>query len=133
MTTTEACPYCGCNTEAGDPLVAACDVLVIRALELVGKRLVRLDRSRYARMGTRPWHEAHVLWQADRALVDKALGDAWTSVPAVVSEHGCCSLTADQLVVVLDRYVRDCVDAMAGHDVGELRVRLGAYLGLPIR
>lgn len=133
MTTTEACPYCGCETAAGDPLVAACDVLVLRALELVGKRLVRLDRSRYARMGDRPWHEAHVLWQADRNLVDKALADAWTSVPAVVAEHGCCSLTADQLAVVLDRYVRDCVDAMAGHDVGELRVRLGAYLGLPVR
>lgn len=129
---TGDCPTCGRPPE-GDVLVAACDVLILRALELVGKRLVRVDRSRYARLGDRPWHDAHLVWQADEAMTDRALRDAWTTVPAVVREHGCCDLTPDELRRVLDRYARDLIAAGRGHDVDELRMRLSAYLGLPTR
>lgn len=128
----DTCPCCGAvRVATGDPLVAAADVLVYRALELVGKRLVRVERSRYQRMDGRGWHEAHLLWQADDALVDKALAGAWEAVPAVLTEHGCCGATPEQMTLVLDRYVRDLLATGTGHSVTELRYRLGAYLGVP--
>lgn len=130
----DVCPCCRQRVEAAgaDPLVAACDMLVLRALELVGKRIVRADRSRYARMGDQPWHEAHLNWQPDPNTVDRGLAGAWDAVPVLLIEHGCCGLSPDQLVVVLDRYVRDLLAVGAGHAVGELRYRLGAYLGVPM-
>jgi hypothetical protein len=125
------CDCCGADRNVGDPLVAVCDVLVIRALELVGKRIVRFDRSRYGRMGDRPWHEAHTLWQADDKAVDGGLGDAWQSVPMLTAEHGCCGADPAQVALLLDRYVRDLCATQTGHAVEELRYRLSAYLGVP--
>ncbi|MFN2345170.1 MAG: hypothetical protein ABR616_05605 [Dermatophilaceae bacterium] len=115
----------------GEPLVAVCDVLVLRALELVGKRIVRFERSRYRRMDGRSWHDAHTLWQADAKAVDGGLADAWDSVGMLLAEHGCCGATPEQLTIVLDRYVRDLVVTQQGHAVDELRYRLAAYLGVP--
>lgn len=132
------CQCCGQPAPAGQPttpvnpeaaLTAACDVLVMRALELLGKRIVRSERSRFRRMGDRPFHEAHVLWQPDPSMVDKALADAWTTVEQVLTDHGCCGVTVDQLTLVLDRYVRDMVVTMRGHSLQELRYRLGVYVG----
>lgn len=129
--TRDTCPCCGAVWHEGDPLVAACDMLVLRALELVGKRLVRVERSRFRDLGGRPWHQAHTLWTPETSQVEKGLADAWTSVGAVLSEHGCCGLTPHQLTVVLDRYVRDLLTTGQAHDVAELRYRLSAYLGVP--
>lgn len=125
----EACPRCGNQADPHDPLVAACDVLVLRALELIGKRIVRADRSRFGRIEERPWHEAHLLWQPDQMTVDKGLADAWSSVPMILAEHGCCGITSDQLTVVLDRYVRELIGTMTGHAVVDLRYRLGVVVG----
>ena len=127
--TGDLCPCCGTVTVADhDPLVAACDVLVYRALELIGKRIVRIDRSRFGRMGDRPWHEAHLLWQPDDKCVDQGLADAWLSVDAVLSEHGCCGITTEQLTLILDRYVRDLCLTMQGHSTTELRYRLDVFV-----
>lgn len=123
------CPCCGSSTTAEhDPLVAACDMLVVRALELIGKRVVRLDRSRFGRMGDRPFHEAHLLWQPDEKAIDQGLADAWTHVAAVLAEHGCCGITVDQLTLILDRYVRDLCLTMTGHSTLELRYRLDVFV-----
>ena len=128
------CGECGAHVavpEMGGPsdsIVAACDVLVLRALELVGKRIVRLERSRYGRMQGRPWHEVHLLWQPDAQAVEQGLEHAWDSVPLVVDEHGCCGVTAGQLRLVLDRYVRDLLLTMQGHTTTDLRYRLQVYL-----
>jgi hypothetical protein len=108
-------------------LIAACDVLVLRALELVGKRVVRMDRSRYGRMGDRPFYEAHLLWQPDSVQLDRALESAWDLVPHVVSVHGRPHLSPVEIRLVLDRYVRELIKATRGHDVTELAYRLGAY------
>ena len=129
------CTSCGAQVEVpvpdgpSDSIVAACDVLVLRALELVGKRIVRLERSRYGRMQGRPWHEVHLLWQPDQQAVDQGLEHAWDAVPLVVDEHGCCDVTADQLRLILDRYVRDLLATMTGHTTTDLRWRLQVYLG----
>lgn len=129
----ETCPCCGARSSVADPLVAACDVLVRRALELIGKRLQSAERSRYSdpRMAGRSVTEAHLVWQPTPAQVDKALASAWGMVPDLVELHGCCGTTPDEVVAVLDRYVRDLVVTMAGHDPDELRYRLAAYLGVP--
>lgn len=117
-----------------DPLVAACDVLVLRALELVGKRIARETRDRHARLreSGRPFHEAHLLWQADETTIDKGLASAWDSCDVILIEHGCCGATPSQVTQILDRYVRDLLLTGTGHAVEELRYRLGAYLGVPV-
>jgi hypothetical protein len=152
----DACPCCGTVRDVTvDPLVAACDVLVLRALEVVGKRIVRSPdvgkdgspggmyggravrrdegRFRRTRMLTeeRAWHEAHLLWRPDRRTLDKALETAWDAVPLLFAEYGCCGATPQQVTMILDRYVRDLVTTQTGHSVDELRYRFAAYLGVP--
>lgn len=101
---------------APTPLVAACDALVLKALESVGKRLVRYDRARYRVLGTRPFHEAHCLWPAPASLVDKALCSAWDVVPSL------CMHVPDipNLTSVLDMYVKAVVDSQKPHDCNDL-------------
>lgn len=126
------CHACGQGQPGlADPLVAACDMLVLRALEVLGKRIVNRARRGQREQTGLPWFQAHVIWQADPGHLDDALADAWDLVPVVVDSHGCCGVTSDELVAVLDRYVRDLVQMKMGHDVVELRYRLGAYLGVP--
>lgn len=107
-----------------DTLVAMCDVLVIRALELVGKRVVRVDRSRYNVMGDRPWHEAHTVWRPDPAMVDKALKGVWDVLPALVARHGGGAATAFQVEDRVDAYVRELLASGRRHTCDELRKRL---------
>lgn len=109
-------------------LMAACDVLVLRALELLGKRIVRDDRSRYRRLDGRPWHEAHCLWQPDLAMEDRALRGAWSMVPELLERYPCGDVRPAELVAVLDRYVRELVRSHRAHDGFELVYRLDAWM-----
>lgn len=122
-----ACGCCGYAVTDDRGLVAACDVLVLRALELVGKRVVRADRSRFKRLGSRPFHHAHLLWQPDQDMVTKALASAWDLVPQVIGDHARSDVSPRQVELVLDRYVRDLVQGTRGHAVEELRYRLRAF------
>ena len=110
------------------PLVAACDVLTLRCLEVVGKRTVRSQRSRYGQMQGKPWHVAHTLWQPEPEVVEKALSDAWVMLPDLLDRWGCLSWDTAQLALVLDRYVRDVCHAMRPHDPDDLAYRLGAVV-----
>lgn len=123
----QACSCCGHAVTDDRGLVGACDVLVLRALELVGKRVVRADRSRFKRLGDAPFHRAHLLWQPDDDMLNKALANAWDHVPQVVDDHARPDVSAEQVTLVLDRYVRDLVRATRGHAVEELRYRLRAF------
>lgn len=112
-------------------LSAACDLAVVRALELVGKRVVRAERARFGAMtrsGT-PWHEAHTIWQPDATVVDAALSGAWSVLPRLVNEHGCCSVADAQLQAVLDGYVRELVAARRPHQFTDLEGRLRVLAG----
>lgn len=133
---TGVCPVCGSLNlpirSQSSALVAVCDLLVVKTLETVGKRIVRVDRSRYARLGDKPWFLAHTLWQPDGSMIDKALAGAWDVVPAMLTEHGCCNVTAKQVVDMLDSYVRDLLITGTGHDVTELKYRFEAILGIPV-
>lgn len=135
-TTVAACPVCGAYSGAtlssAPPLLAVCDVLVVRALEAVGKKIVRVERSRYNRMGTRPWHVAHTLWRPEPRMTDKALAGSWDVVPAMLDAHGCCGVTSRQVVEMLDSYVRDLTLTGTPHVLTELRYRFESVLGIPL-
>lgn len=105
-----------CYGTAPAPLVAACDALVLKALESVGKRLVRADRARYRVLGTRPFHEAHCLWPASPDVVSKALRSAWDVVPSLSSHTD----DIPNLTSVLDMYVKVVVDSQKPHDSADL-------------
>lgn len=86
-------------------LVAVVDVLVVKALEAVGKRIVRADRARFNAIKGRPFHEAHVLWPTDIITVSKATKGAWDVVPALLDNHGCPGVESGRVVTLLDAYV----------------------------
>lgn len=86
-------------------LVAVVDVLVVKALEAVGKRIVRADRARFNALRGRPFHEAHVLWPADIVTVSKATKGAWDVVPALLDNHGCPGIESGRVVTLLEAYV----------------------------
>ena len=130
----DTCPCCGSVVASVNPLVAATDVLVLRALELVGKRLARHDRSLFRRLDGAPWHRAYLVVSVhdlDPHALDLAMATAWDAVPLVLSEHGCCGADSAGVTATLDRYVRDLVITRTRHSVDELRYRLSAYLGVP--
>ena len=110
-------------------LAAACDIAVLRALELVGKRVGRMSRERDAlvrnamRKSGRDWSEAHTIWRAEPGQVDAALVGAWSALPR---RHGCCSLATRALHDTLDAYVRDLVSAQRPHSFEEMEARLRA-------
>lgn len=128
------CPCCGAYSltpaTQSSTLLAVCDVLVIHALEKVGKWIVRMDRSRRGQMDGRPWYTAHTMWRPDEAMIDKALIGAWDVVPAMMDEHGCCNVTAVNVTRTLDRYVRDLLITGTVHQLPELRYRFDAHLGI---
>lgn len=86
-------------------LVAVVDVLVVKALEAVGKRIARADRARFNALRGRPFHEAHVLWPTDIITVSKATKGAWDVVPALLDNHGCPGVESGRVVTLLDAYV----------------------------
>jgi len=122
----EPCSSCG-RGEDDRGLIGACDVMVMRALELIGKRIVRIDRSRYARLEGRPFHQAYLLWQPDAEQLEKSLAGAWDYLPQIIDDHADSHVTGSQLALLLDRYVRDLIQARRGHDVDELRFRMKAF------
>ena len=130
------CPVCGAysvNPEGqSSALLAVCDVLVLKALETMGKWIVRADRSRFRALGTRPYYLAHTLWQPTDETVTKALRSAWDVVPALLDGHGCCDVTSIQVTAMLDSYVHDLVITGTPHRLRELAYRFTDRLGLPV-
>jgi hypothetical protein len=101
-------------------LAAACDMAVLRALELVGRRIGRSGANSRSRAGAlarsgKGWHEAHTVWRPERSQVDAALHGAWTVLPRMTADHGCCAIVEPDLQVILDGYVRSLVFAQVPH------------------
>lgn len=134
--TVTPCPCCGSivgsTLAETSALLAVCDVLVVRALEGLGKRIVRADRSRYRVLGTRPWHEAHTIWRPDEQEVVKTLKGSWDVIPALLSNHGICGVTVREVTSLLDTYVRDLAITGTSHKIEELQWRLEEKLGIPL-
>lgn len=101
-------------------LVAVVDVLVVKALESIGKRIVRADRARFNQLKGRPFHEAHVLWPTDIVTVGKATRGAWDVVPALLDNHGCPGVDSGRVVTLLDAYVSQLATHGAPHTLSRL-------------
>jgi hypothetical protein len=131
-----ACPCCGAYNQfalAKPPaLLAVCDVLVVRALEQVGKRIVRVERGRFSQMNGRPWHLAHTVWGLEDVWLEKAMHGAWDVVPAMLDSHGCCGVTAKQVTAMLDEYVRRLVRTRIAHNLPALKVAFEETLGIEV-
>ena len=113
-------------------LLAVCDVLTVKALETMGKWIVRADRSRFRTLGTRPWYVAHTLWQPDDVVVTKALRGAWDVIPPLLDQYGCCGVSPLQVTEMLDLYVHDLCITGTEHTLGDLKYRFEDRLGLPV-
>lgn len=130
------CPVCGGRTlapeGASSALLAVCDVLVFKTLETLGKKIVREGRERFRALGTRPWYEAHTIWQVSPAVVTRALSRAWDVVPALLDTHGCCGVTSVQVTAMLDSYLSEIVLGGRHHSITALAQRFERDLGLPV-
>ena len=109
-------------------LVAVVDVLVVKALEAVGKRIVRADRARFNALKGRPFHEAHVLWPTDIITVSKATRGAWDVVPALLDNHGCPGVESGRVVTLLDAYVSQVATHGVPHRLDRLVTALRCVL-----
>lgn len=131
--TPSACACCGAYSLAPDvsdsTLFAICHVLVIKALETVGKYIVRADRSRYKSLGARGWHTVHTVWKVGDDTVDRALRGAWDVVPILLRQHPASEVGSDELIEMLTSYVHDLVITGSPHTAEELAYRF-SKLGL---
>lgn len=133
-----ACPLCGAysgSTLAQSPaLLAVCDVLVVKALEKVGKMLARNggNRQRVQVARTTPWHQVHTIVQPTPKDIDKGLHGAWDVIPAMLDNHGCCGVTSRQVEAMVDSYVRDLLITGSVHRMSDLRYRFERFLGIPL-
>ena len=133
--TVTACPCCGAfrgtTLQTRAALLAVCDVLAVKALEAVGKRIVRADRSRFAKLADRPWHLAHTLWPADEPDM-RGLAAHWEVIPALLAAHSVEGVTVGAVVDMIDSYARDLLITGTPHDLDGLRYRFARYLGLEV-
>lgn len=136
MDVPSQCPVCGAyslsHDEEASRLLAVCDILVIRALQDMGKWLLRVSRLRHTEWGDRALHEVHTRWQATDEVVDKALKNAWDVVPAVLGTYGCHDVTTEAVTCMLDEYVHDLAITGYPHTIEELQYRFIDRLGLPV-
>jgi hypothetical protein len=109
-----------------------CDVLVIKALDSLGRKIVRQPRSRFKEFNGRPWHVAHTLWRADPKDVDRTLDTAWDVLPALLATRRADALGVSPEVVTkcLDEYVRLLLEHDLEHEHTKLRYWLAGKIGL---
>lgn len=101
-----------------EPLIAACEALVLRALETAGKR--HLGRTRYQHPDLEAW-ELHTVRPAGKAQVGRLLTGAFATAPHVAARLG---VDAQHLTMVLTAYVGALLATGARHDVDQLREHL---------
>lgn len=118
-------PRCSeCGQTHAEPLVAASHLLVMRALEVLGKRIVQRPRSRWDELGYRPVVIAHTIWPARQRDVEDVLLDAWNHVPALVMVYAPQVPSAIEVVNALDRTTREAVAEQRCVSVTDVRVAL---------
>ena len=96
-----------------------CDVLALRALENLGKWIIRHDRSRPKQWRGKPLYTAHTNWRPDSAMVTKSLRGAWDVVPTLVSRWA-PDVDEERLMNALDLYVHGLAMNAVEHDLSLL-------------
>jgi hypothetical protein len=113
-------PAATTDPRLADSFMAACEALVLRALETAGKRLI--GRDRYKHQDLRPW-EYHTVRPQPRSKVARLLEGAWHTVPAVADHLG---VDAQNLTDVLSGYVGGLLVTGALHEPDRLREHVAA-------
>ncbi|ROP33482.1 hypothetical protein [Couchioplanes caeruleus] len=106
-----------------EPVVAACEALVLKALELAGKRI--LGRQRYQHRDLPSW-EYHTVRPQPADAVPRLLSGAFATVPTVAPRLG---VDAEALTVHLSAYVGGLLVSGARHDPDTLREHLAGAVG----
>lgn len=132
-----SCPLCGATAVAPIPskysvLLAVSDVLVLKALEGLGRRIVREERGRFQHLDGRPFHDAHTVWRPTMPMMNRTLDSAWEVMPAILSNHDSCGITLEQITTLLSRYLIDLVNEERGHALDELTKRFIDSFGITI-
>lgn len=109
-------------------------MLVIKALDALGRKIVRQPRSRFKEFGGRPWHVAHTQWHPDPKDVVRTLDTAWDVLPALLATRRADALGVSPEVVsaALNDYVRLLLERSLEHDTVSLRYWLAARVGIPL-
>lgn len=102
-------------TQTHSELRASCDVLVLKALEKLGKLVSRTYRSEHTRLRSAPWHLAHVATPISPRDLDKGLWGAWEIAEFVFTQH-IDKTTARELAAWLDLYTRALVQQQMPHN-----------------
>jgi hypothetical protein len=128
---TAICQQCGAS--AATTLLVVCDVLVVKALESLGKYIVRADRSRYRvlALDELDYACAHTRWPPDVVMIGKALRGAWDVVPPLVATYG-PGVSAPRVTHMLDEYVTDLALTGSCHSEQELGYRFRKDLNLSV-
>lgn len=109
-------------------MLAACDALCRRALEVAGKRaLTRRDRGRYHDV---PADCLHTVLRITHVDIERLLDGAFDGIGWMLDAYGCCGATEDALRATLYRYCADLLLSQRTHASIDLRFSLGLYLGL---
>lgn len=132
-----SCPVCGAYALAPADhtaaLLAVSDVLVLKALEAVGKWIVRAERPRARTLAATglPKHEAHTLWPCPPETVSKALRGSWDVVPAMLDSHE-WAVPPERVTRALDAYVHDLVSSQSPHSTLRLQPLLSSLVGVDV-
>ncbi|MGV9742867.1 hypothetical protein [Nocardia farcinica] len=96
-------------------LTSVCELAVLRALELAGKRARNSSRQNRALL-TMPAHEQHTVMCLARtpADCDRLLRDAWVHLQIVLPDH-------PKIITAVDWYVRELIVARRAHTQQDLR------------
>lgn len=130
------CPACGAwslpSLAERSALLDVCDVLVLKALDSLGRKIVRQPRSRFKEFDGRPWHLAHTLWYADPKDVDRTLDTAWDVLPALLATRRAEALgvSPESVSKCLDEYIRLLLESRLEHEHASLRYWLASKIGL---
>lgn len=132
------CPACGAwslpAVAERSALLDVCDVLVLKALDALGRKIVRQPRSRFKEFDGQPWHVAHTRWAPDPKDVVRTLDTAWDVLPALLASRRADALGVDAAAVsaALNEYVRLLLERGLEHDSVSLRYWLAARVGIPL-
>lgn len=122
-------------TRATQPQFAAiCDSLTVSALGIVGKRILRADRSRHA-LWCEPSYATvylHQTWTISEREVNRSLREAWADAPWLFRVHAHLGNdTASLAVYTVEHYVYDLIRTKTPHRLEVLLFRL-AKAGLDL-
>lgn len=115
-----------CTSEEAVKLTILADMVVRRALESVGKRILRADRSRFRRLDElgRDITDAHTAWLADEVEAGRAIRGAWAILPGALSAHDLTHVDPAQLSQVLEEFVLHHVRTSRRYEVSRLEALL---------